>query len=154
MLIAYFSKDKAIAPVLNTPIQWLWRKWPVLEMITSFFPFLGFSPSGTQFYEAIVGSSSKPPFLLASKRKKNILTFFWVKKNRHRWCTGFSEVHQLSQKISREYWFDGIQWNIENVFSTIANYSIACGLIDWSQLHLEFESQCKQNSDQNSSDIF
>jgi hypothetical protein len=49
-------------------------------MITSFFPFLGFSPSGTQFYEAIVGSSSKPPFLLASKRKKNILTFFEAKK--------------------------------------------------------------------------
>jgi hypothetical protein len=45
-----------------------------------FFPFLGFSPSGTQFYEAIVGSSSKPPFLLASKRKKNILTFFGAKK--------------------------------------------------------------------------
>ena len=103
VLIAYFSKDKAIAPVLNTPIQWLWRKWPVLEMITSFFPFLGFSPSGTQFYEAIVGSSSKPPFLLASKRKKKYSDIFWSKKNRHGRCTGFSEVHQLGQKMSREH---------------------------------------------------
>jgi hypothetical protein len=100
-------------------------------MITSFFPFLGFSPSGTQFYEAIVGSSSKPPFLLASKRKKNILTFFVVKKNRHRRCTGFSEVHQLSQKISREH-IDLMEFNgiLKTIFSTRAYYSIACGLID------------------------
>ena len=88
------------------------------------------------------------------KIKKNILTFFGVKKNRHRRCTGFSEVHQLSQKISREH-IDLMEFNeiLKMNFSTRANNSIACGLINWRQLHLEFKLQCKQNSDQNSTHI-
>ena len=119
-------------------------------MITSFFPFLGFSPSGTQFYEAIVGSSSKPPFLLASKRKKKYSDIFLKKKNRHLRCTGFSEVHQLSQNISREH-IDLMEFNgIWKCFFIRANYLIACF---WSQLPLEFESLCKQNSDQNSTHL-
>ena len=63
------------------------------------------------------------------QKKKKYSDIFWSKKNRHRRCTGFSEVHQLSQKISREH-IDLMEFNgiLKIFFSTRTNYSISCCL--------------------------
>ena len=68
-----------------------------------FFRSSVFRPQEPNFTRQLSAAAANHHSSWPAKEKKNILTFFGVKKNRHRRCTGFLEVHQLSQKILRRH---------------------------------------------------